>query len=220
MVISSSMRGRNMDDAHKHAEAFEDAARKAFVKVYGRPKEQDKIHRSILSSFSEKGEKLRWVDPAPDVVLVLTEFAWVQEPYSSEHDMRLWGKVTEELRKAGWPAAWDSINAGVQIVFIDHHAAGPSVGAASGGEKPVAKVQLDTRAHGPYTCTQCDAENENAILMTDGRLICPECGTPMESFGAFSDLVTSVAPIKRGDVDMRTWHCCDDQCRSRGCSKR
>jgi hypothetical protein len=209
-----------MDDANKFAEDFTEAVRKAFVKVYGRSKDVDKVQRSILASYSERGEKLRWVPPDPDVVLVLTEFAWVQEPYSSDQDMRAWGKVIAELKRAGWPAAWDSINAAVQIVFVDRHAPGvppPSMGAASGGEKPVAKVQLDTRAHGPFLCTQCSAENEDAILMTDGRLVCPDCGTPMEEFQPWYDLVVSVAPVKRGDVDMRRWHCCDDQCRSRGC---
>lgn len=212
-----------MDEAHKHAEAFEDAVRKAFVKVYGRPKDQDKIHRSILSSFSERGEKLRWVAPDPDVVIILTEFAWVEEAHNSHHDLKNWGKVIGELKKTGWPAAWDSINPAVQIVYVDRHASGmngPSMGADSGGEKPVAKVALDTRAHGPYFCSQCDAENEDAILMTDARLVCPECGTPIDGFEMFSDAIVSVAPIKRGDVDMRQWHCCDDKCRSRGCARR
>jgi DNA-directed RNA polymerase subunit RPC12/RpoP len=207
-----------MDDAHKHAEAFEDAVRKAFVKVYGKPKDVGKVTDSILSSFSEKGHKLRWTEPNPDVVLVLTEFAWVEEPYRDDREMQQWGRVIAELRKKGWPAAWDSVNAAVQIVFLERPPASPA--SRAGSEKPVAKLALDTRAHGQYVCAGCDAELEDAILMTDASVVCPECGTPIEGFEPFHDAIVSASPIKPGDVDMKNWHCCDDECRSRGCSRR
>lgn len=207
-----------MEDPDKHAQAFTDAVRKAFVKVYGRPADPAKLERSILSSYSEKGERLDWVSPDPDVVLVLTEFAWVPEPYSSGHDMEAWGKVTAELRKKGFKASWDSVNAGVQIVYLeqDQSSIRASMGA-SRRETPVALLRLDTRAHGPFVCTQCDEENEDGILMTDGRIVCPSCGTPMEDFEPLTDLIVSTAALKPGQVDTKKWHCCDDQCRSRGC---
>jgi len=63
-------------------------------------------------------------------------------------------------------------------------------------EKPVAKLALDTRAHGPYFCEKCDAENEDALLMTDASVVCPECLTPMEEFQPFTDVIVSAAPVQ------------------------
>lgn len=62
-------------------------------------------------------------------------------------------------------------------------------------EQPVAKLALDTRAHGPYVCEKCDAENEDAILMTDASVVCPECKEPLEAFYQFSEALTSASPI-------------------------
>jgi hypothetical protein len=65
-------------------------------------------------------------------------------------------------------------------------------------EKPVAKLALDTRAHGPYFCQKCDAENEDALLMSDASVVCPECKEPMPEFQPFSDVIVSASPIKSG----------------------
>jgi len=104
------------------ADLLEDAVRQAFVSVYGRPVDPTYVERAIRSSYLESGRKLGWTDPNPDVVLVLTEFAWVHEPYSSEEDHANWDRVISILRARGWTgASWDSINAGVQMVFLDKH---------------------------------------------------------------------------------------------------
>jgi hypothetical protein len=86
-------------------------------------------------------------------------------------------------------------------------------------DKPVARLQIDTRAYGPLICKHCEqydednAEQETALLMEDGGVVCPECRTPFEAFEQFSGIITSVQPVKlkgRG-------HVCGDRCRERGC---
>ena len=65
-------------------------------------------------------------------------------------------------------------------------------------EKPVAKLALDTRAHGPYFCQKCDAENEDALLMSDASVVCPECKEPMPEFQPFTDVIVSASPVSGG----------------------
>jgi len=202
------------------AQEFEAAVRKAFVKVYGKPRQADYLERSILSSFYGKGPKLGWTEPNPEVVMVLTEFSWVQDPYSHESERVKWDKVLKLLKEQGFDVAWDSVNSAVQIVFVKPEHLKASMGGDTGGEKPVAKFSIDTRKSGPVVCEQCDAENEEGILMTDASVVCPECGTPMSMFDFLHDSVVSAVQLKRGDISTKDWHCCDDECRSRGCSKR
>ena len=69
-------------------------------------------------------------------------------------------------------------------------------------DKPVARLQIDTRAYGPLICKHCEqydednAEQETALLMEDGGVVCPECRTPFEAFEQFSGVVSSVQPVK------------------------
>lgn len=104
----------------EYATAFEQAVRAAFVEVYGPPRDAAVIERSILSSYLERGQKLGWTRPDPHVVLVLTEFAWVSEPFTSTEDMANWEMIANLLHARGWPKPWfDSINAAVQVVYSD-----------------------------------------------------------------------------------------------------
>jgi hypothetical protein len=101
------------------AEVWENAVRQAFVDVYGAPKDLGVVERTIRSSDLPEGRKLGWTKADPDVVLVMTESAWVQEPYSSKQDHDNWDRVIELLKSRGWTSAgWDSINAAVQVVFL------------------------------------------------------------------------------------------------------
>jgi hypothetical protein len=99
------------------AEKFEEAVRRAFIDVYGPPRDPSTLERSVLSSFLPDGKKLGWTRPDEGTVLVLTEFAWIGDPFSSQEHL-MWEKVIKLLRSRGWPTAWwDSINPGVQVVF-------------------------------------------------------------------------------------------------------
>jgi hypothetical protein len=86
-------------------------------------------------------------------------------------------------------------------------------------DKPVARFQIDTRAYGPLICAHCDkhdeehAESETALLMEDGGVVCPHCRTPFEAFEQFSNIITSVEPVKIKGAG----HVCGDRCRRRGC---
>ena len=57
-------------------------------------------------------------------------------------------------------------------------------------DKPVARLQIDTRAYGPLVCEHCEehdpdyAEAETALLMEDGGVVCEECHTPRNALGA------------------------------------
>lgn len=104
----------------QQAEDFEVAVRQAFVDVYGPPRDLGIVERSIRSSYLAPGRKLGWTEPKPTMVLVLTEFAWVQEPYRSDEDHENWDGVESLLRSRGWVnATWDSINPAVQVVFTE-----------------------------------------------------------------------------------------------------
>lgn len=100
------------------AELFEESVQDAFTKVYGFPQDLSVIGHSILSSFSREGKKLGWTEPSPNVVLVLTEYAWIPDIYRSKEDFENWIQVGEMLRSMGWPnAGTDSINPAVQVVY-------------------------------------------------------------------------------------------------------
>jgi hypothetical protein len=206
------------------AQEFEAAVRKAFIKTYGKPRHADYVERAILSSFYGKGLKLGWTESNPEVVMILTEFAWVQDPYSHDSERAKWDKVVKLLKDQGFDVAWDSVNSAVQVIFVKpevcNHPMKTSMGADTGGQKPIAKFLIDTRASGPVICEACDAENEEGILMTDASVVCPECGAAMPMFEFLHDSVVSAVPLKRGEISTKDWHCCDDKCRSRGCSKR
>ncbi len=80
-------------------------------------------------------------------------------------------------------------------------------------DKPVAKLELDTRSEGPLECEQCGEEIEHVLLMEDGGVVCPECRTPVPAFAEFKKVIMSVEPVKlkgRGHVH-------SDRCRERGC---
>jgi hypothetical protein len=65
--------------------------------------------------------------------------------------------------------------------------------------KPVALLSLDTRANGPAYCKRCRGEVEEALLMSDALVVCPECRTPIQGWGfeEFSEAVVSVSSIPR-----------------------
>lgn len=179
------------------AARFESAVRQAFIRVYGRPVDPTTAWRSILSSFLPKGARLEWWKPPdPLVVLILTEFAWIDDPFVSKLDYSRWQKVSGILTQEGWKdAGWDSINAGVQIVYAKGYEGGHSLGSSGkGNEYPVARLILDTRSYGPAHCPVCDADIEDVFLMTDGKIVCPDCRTPVPAFEEFSSYIHSVVP--------------------------
>jgi len=123
------------------AEEFEHAVRMAFVDVYGKPDDSSKIERAIRSSYLETGGKQKWTEPKPNVVLVGSEYAWIDDMFNSPEEMGRWEQVAELLRHRGWPGAWfDSINAGVHVVYwspdeMKSAQAGPELGAARARRK-------------------------------------------------------------------------------------
>jgi hypothetical protein len=81
-------------------------------------------------------------------------------------------------------------------------------------DKPVAKLSIDTRSTGPIICEDCDAENEDVLLMEDGGICCPECRSRLKAFEHISGIIVAAAPVKL----KRQRHVCGDRCRERGCS--
>lgn len=63
-------------------------------------------------------------------------------------------------------------------------------------DKPVAEIQLDTRAHGPIICDECDAEEESVLLMEDGAIVCKECHSDLPEFEQVSNLFISAKPLR------------------------
>lgn len=69
-------------------------------------------------------------------------------------------------------------------------------------DKPVARLEIDTRAHGPLVCEYCesiddpDAELEHVLLMEDGSVVCPKCHTDIPAFQEFKKAIMSVEPVK------------------------
>jgi hypothetical protein len=99
------------------AKQFENAVREAFLRIYGLPSRNEDL-RSVRSTWSEEGVKQGWHDPDPGVVLVGTEYSWVQDPWCSDEDHKLWEQVMEMLEKSGWDRVnFESINAAVHIVY-------------------------------------------------------------------------------------------------------
>jgi len=86
-------------------------------------------------------------------------------------------------------------------------------------DKPVARLQIDTRAYGPLICEHCDSEDESngeketALLMEDGGVVCEDCRTPFKPFEQFSGIISSV----QSDQLKGAGHVCGDGCRERGC---
>jgi hypothetical protein len=100
------------------AEDFEHAVRRAFVDVYGDPKDLTVVEDSIRSSYLESARRQGWTEPKPNVVIVGSESSWVHDMFYSSEDMKRWEQVAELLQQRGWPGAWfDSINAGVHVVY-------------------------------------------------------------------------------------------------------
>lgn len=100
------------------AKQFEDAVRKAFSRVYGPPQDQDRA-ASIRTSWSEESVKQGWHDPDPGVVIIGTEYGWVQDPWSFDaNEHQNWEKAMDLLRKAGWDDVnFESINPAVHYVY-------------------------------------------------------------------------------------------------------
>lgn len=118
------------------AEDFEHAVRMAFVDVYGEPSDSSKVEKAIRSSYLDPGKKQKWTEVSPNVVLVGSEYAWIEDMFSSSEEMARWEQVAELLRHRGWPGAWfDSINAGVHVMYWrpdekNVPQTGPELGAA------------------------------------------------------------------------------------------
>jgi len=100
------------------AKQFADAVRNAFIGVYG-PPAREEYYESVRSTWSEVGVKQGWHDPDPGVVLVGTEYGWIEDPwgyYEGAHER--WEQAMKLLRAAGWDDVnFESINAGVHYVY-------------------------------------------------------------------------------------------------------
>lgn len=108
-----------MTKVDQFAKDFADAVLEAFIRIYGAPKRSE-ARESIWSSWSDKGIRTGWTDPSPRVAVVNTEHAWIPDPWASDEDHRHWESVAAFLTKAGWgDVHFDSINPGIQVVFID-----------------------------------------------------------------------------------------------------
>jgi len=107
-----------MTNTEKFAKDFAEDVFDAFAKAYGQPRNPE-VADSVYPSWSDAGIKLGWADPDPRVVVVGTESGWISDPFSHENDHGKWESVCASLRKVWGNVQWDSINAGVHIVFID-----------------------------------------------------------------------------------------------------
>lgn len=124
--ILGKERNRKLVSAEGRAEEFENDARRAFVEIFGMPRDPETIERSIFSSYSDRARKLKWTQPDPDIVLVipgqetdnfLLEMGWVPYPNSDENRNK-WDQVMDRLVSKGWESVdWDSLNPEIQIVF-------------------------------------------------------------------------------------------------------
>jgi hypothetical protein len=102
----------------RYAEDFAEAVRQAFAVTFGVPRNED-TWKSIRSSWSMTSVKQGWVDPDPSVVVVGTEYGWVQDPHRHRDYHEMWEKTMLVLKDFNWgDTAWESINAAVHIVFI------------------------------------------------------------------------------------------------------
>lgn len=100
------------------AKQFEDAVRKAFIRIYGQPRDQD-TSESVRSSWSDVSVNQGWHDPDPGVVIIGTEYGWIADPWSTvRNEHKNWEKAMEYLRKDGWDNVnFESINAAVHYVY-------------------------------------------------------------------------------------------------------
>lgn len=87
---------------------------------------------------------------------------------------------------------------------------------------PIARLALDSRSHGPAQCEVCEEDVEEVFLTDDGSFVCPDCGTPVPGFEEVTKLLCSASVLTAVEVAAfrKTEHCCDDDCRSNGCSRR
>ena len=116
------------------AEEFEQAVRRAFIDVYGDPLDLEVAEQTIRSSYLEPGRKQGWTEPKPNVVIVGSEHAkGPRDMFASNEDMRRWEAVVDLLQQRGWPGAWfDSINAGVHVIYWQPQTAGARQGGSLG----------------------------------------------------------------------------------------
>lgn len=84
-------------------------------------------------------------------------------------------------------------------------------------DKPIARLEIDTRAYGPLICEHCDQENEEegereaALLMEDGAVVCDRCLTPFEVFEQFSGVIASVSQVKAKDLGREGFEVIEDE---------
>lgn len=84
------------------------------------------VARSIHSSYLPFARRLKWADPDPRVVLVMTEVIGgdvlhvVSDPFRDRRAMTMWERAMAVLRKDAWyeDAGWDSINPAVHAVHV------------------------------------------------------------------------------------------------------
>ena len=108
-----------MTKIEEFAQAFTAAVQDAFVKVYGPPADEKHL-QSVRPSWALDSVNQNWTKPDPRVVVVGTEYGWVDDPYRSPADNKRWDKVTKMLTSEGWGNVhWESINAAVHIIYID-----------------------------------------------------------------------------------------------------
>lgn len=109
-----------MTKIEEFAQAFTAAVQDAFVKVYGPPAKEEHLS-SVRPSWGLDSVKQAWVkQPDPRVVVVGTEYGWIDDPYRSSADNKKWDKVSKILTSEGWgDVHWESINPAVHIVYID-----------------------------------------------------------------------------------------------------
>lgn len=100
------------------ANQFADAVRDAFISVYGMPSNKDAL-RSVRPSWSDDGVAQGWHDPDPGVVIIGTEYGWIEDPWSTVRDEhKNWEKAMRVLKHNGWDQVnFESINAAVHIVY-------------------------------------------------------------------------------------------------------
>lgn len=101
------------------AKEFEAAVRKAFSRVYGKPRDLV-TSESIRTSWSDVSVAQGWQNPDPRVVVIGTEYGWISDPWSSvRNEHKLWEKAMQYLREDGWDDVnFESINAAVHTVYI------------------------------------------------------------------------------------------------------
>lgn len=100
------------------ANQFADAVRDAFAQVYGKPRRPE-YSQAVAPTWSEHGVAVGWHDPDPGVVLIFSEYRWIEDPWSLEfNEQPNWEKAMSILREKGWDnVAYESINSAVHIVY-------------------------------------------------------------------------------------------------------